>query len=915
MRKLERQIGLVSAIAISVSTMLGSGVFVLSGMATKYAGEYLWVAYLVAGLCVIPAVLSKSELSVAMPESGGTYVYIDRTFGPFIGTITGIGLWLALLLKSAFALIGFVAYLSIFTPLPIKEVAFLSLIVITILNIRGVMRVSQIQIITVVIAIIGLLILCVYRYYSDSFGYQLNETPNPHLYGDRFVYAIAFVFVSYAGVTKISAIAEEIKDPDRILPLSMISSLIIAMGLYCLVTFTLVKTIPIEILIHEQSPTPIHTLADTLGGHWFGYIFAGIGSITLISMSNAGLLASSRFPFAMSRDRLLPELLSKIHHKHLIPIYSIICSSLILGAVILFLPIEDIAKSASSFIIMLYMLENFTVIVLRETGVKWYNPKFRAKPYPWIQLFGIVSGMFLLILLGEVAFLSGLAVTVPGVLLYFFYGKKRTERKGVVKQRSNRGDLLTQTNDKTIDPTNDTDDITNIDKITNNASVIVALFGTERSPELLAKLGVALANKEHLSIILIEEIPEQTVLEAVKDNRQIKSIERRVQSFAATTSASINFGVTYSRDIVKTIHRLDNVSQCKWLVMEDVKRTQDSFTFFNSLGWLKNNLHSNTAILHDAGIHYVKKILVHTESNLHDPLIVYTAKHLARIYNASLTFTQFVHQDEPLSTAQAATEHLEKHHQSTQTPSNICIVRGKNRTQALADLSIDYDLLLTADTPPQGFLNYLTNINKPSLSQIAPCSVLYLQTPSIKTKDTLMIIKNKSIQVSSDIQVSTIIDQSLLFPKMTVNSKEKLFTQFAHAVPQKHSQTTPQHIEEALWNRENTHNTAIDNNIALPHASLDSLIEPICGICVLTAPIQYDKTNNQDSDIVVFMLYSPNERKKQLTVLSFLATLFHDTPLADRLRAADTPEDMLKALKQSEQELNLKKLNHDKATV
>ena len=94
--------------------MLGSGIFVLPGIAAGKTGPSVWLAYLLAAIFILPAALSKSELATAMPSSGGTYVYIERTFGPLLGTISGIGLWLSLLLKSSFALVGFGAYLSVF---------------------------------------------------------------------------------------------------------------------------------------------------------------------------------------------------------------------------------------------------------------------------------------------------------------------------------------------------------------------------------------------------------------------------------------------------------------------------------------------------------------------------------------------------------------------------------------------------------------------------------------------------------------------------------------------------------------------------------------------------------------------------------------------------------------------------------
>ena len=141
--------------------MLGSGIFVLPGLAAAKTGPMVWLAYLVAGLTVLPAALSKSELATAMPTSGGTYVYLERTFGPLAGTISGIGLWLSLLLKSAFALVGFSAYLSVLVDLPLTPVALVLLLVITILNILGVSVIGKLQKFIIIGVLLALMLLAI----------------------------------------------------------------------------------------------------------------------------------------------------------------------------------------------------------------------------------------------------------------------------------------------------------------------------------------------------------------------------------------------------------------------------------------------------------------------------------------------------------------------------------------------------------------------------------------------------------------------------------------------------------------------------------------------------------------------------------------------------------------------------------
>ena len=157
-----------------------------------------------------------------------------------------------------------------------------------------------------------------------------------------FLSTIAFVYISYAGVTKIAAIAGEVKNPSKNLPLAMILSLFIISSVYIAITYTLVGNVPLLEL--NEDIRPIYTLSLTLGSPIFAYIVAGLGVATLISMANSGVLASSRFPFAMAMDKLLPNNLTKIHNKHLTPINTILITCLMMALVILFLDVEKIVK-------------------------------------------------------------------------------------------------------------------------------------------------------------------------------------------------------------------------------------------------------------------------------------------------------------------------------------------------------------------------------------------------------------------------------------------------------------------------------------------------------------------------------------------------------------------------------------------
>ena len=176
---LKRTTGLAGVVIISLSAML-PGIFVTPTFAAEIMGPGIWLAYLLAASVVLPGALSKSELASGMPSSGGSYVYLERTYGPLIGTISGLGLWASFLLKSAFALIGFSAYLIVVTTyfdveIGIKVLSMTALVLITIVNILGVSKVKAIQT-PIVFSTVGLLVfICIAALFVDDFDEEASD--------------------------------------------------------------------------------------------------------------------------------------------------------------------------------------------------------------------------------------------------------------------------------------------------------------------------------------------------------------------------------------------------------------------------------------------------------------------------------------------------------------------------------------------------------------------------------------------------------------------------------------------------------------------------------------------------------------------------------------------------------------------
>ena len=210
----------------------------------------------------------------------------------------------------------------------------------------------------------------------------------------------AFVFVAYAGVTKIAAVAEEVTEPGKNLPRGILLSLLISTCLYSFVLYAMSAVLEPSAFLNEAGVPRediVYVFAKQIGGDGLGNFAAIIAILTMVSMSLAGIMAASRFPFAMARDNLLPAAMEDVHPKYETPHNTILLTGALMLLCILFLPVQKIAKLASGFKIMVFILINISVIILRQSKLTnvWHHPKYKPL-YPVFQIYGVVGGVALL---------------------------------------------------------------------------------------------------------------------------------------------------------------------------------------------------------------------------------------------------------------------------------------------------------------------------------------------------------------------------------------------------------------------------------------------------------------------------------------------------------------------------------------
>ncbi|MAO65791.1 MAG: amino acid transporter [Balneola sp.] len=437
-KKLAKELGLSDVYAIATGAMFSSGFFLLPGLAAAETGPSVVLAYLVSGIIVLPTMFSVAELATALPRSGGTYYIIDRSLGPMLGTIGGFGSWLALVLKSAFALIGMGAYISIFYDVNILYVAIFLTIVFGILNIVGAKETTWLQKVLVaalVTIMFFYIIQGVFQVFSmDVFAVAEKQfTPffTEGVFG--FFATVGMVFVSYAGLTKVASIAEEVKDPDRNIPLGMFLAIGTAVVVYVVGVYIMVALL--DPAAFREDLTPVATAGEVFLD-WLpepgGLILVVVAAVAAFaSTGNAGIMSASRYPMAMARDKLINKHFATVG-KLGTPHWSVIGTVALMLFFLLAFNVAEVAKLASAFQLLLFGLLNLAVIVMRESKIAEYDPGFNSPWYPWIQIIGVIFSIILIFEMGILSILFTVAVSAASIIWYKYYAQDKVERQGAI---------------------------------------------------------------------------------------------------------------------------------------------------------------------------------------------------------------------------------------------------------------------------------------------------------------------------------------------------------------------------------------------------------------------------------------------------------------------------------------------------
>ncbi|GAA2665538.1 amino acid permease [Streptomyces lunalinharesii] len=436
---LRRSMGVWQLTMISIGATLGTGIFVVLGQAVPEAGPAVVLSFVIAGITALFSALSYAELAGTIPVAGSSYSYAYATLGELIAWVCGWCLILEYGVSVAAVAVGWGQYLNEFLNgtlgvtipaalsappgqggyfnLPALLVVLLAMVFL----LGGAKESARANTIMVIVKILTLLLFCGVAIQGVKSGNYANFMPM----GMAGVSAAgATLFFSYIGFDAASTAGEEAKNPQRDLPRAIMLSLVIVTALYCLVAAIAVGALPWQEF--KGSEAALAGILKTVTGQGYWSVLLAFGAVVAIaSVVLTVLYGQTRILFAMSRDRLVPKVFSKVHPKSGVPRVNTVLVSLFCGVLAAAVPLGELADATSIGTLFAFALVNVAVIVLRRTRPDMPRA-FRTPFAPVFPAIGFLLCLYMMGSLGPVTWVVFGVWMAVGLVIYFGYGMRRS---------------------------------------------------------------------------------------------------------------------------------------------------------------------------------------------------------------------------------------------------------------------------------------------------------------------------------------------------------------------------------------------------------------------------------------------------------------------------------------------------------
>jgi len=457
-QRLRRVLGPVALTSLGVGCIIGTGIFVLTGVAAHdKAGPALTLSFVMAGMACVFAALCYAEFASMVPVAGSAYTYAYATLGELIAWIIGWDLVLEYSVASATVAHGWSAYFRDFIGLlgfrvptewssapfdyaaggegfrltgayfdvPAVAIAVL----VTIILVKGIRESAGINAAMVITKLaVVFFVIIVGAFYVNPDNWQPFA---PFGYGGLFssgdpkgmLAGAGLVFFAYIGFDSVSTHAEEARNPQRDVPIGILVSLVLCTVLYIAVALVLTGMVRYDqIDIHAPVSNAFIQRGITYGGYLISLgAMTGITSVLLVLM-----LSQPRVLLAMARDGLLPRsFFGAVHDRYRTPWKSTILTGIFVGTAAALIPLHILAELVNIGTLLAFVIVCAAVLVMRKTNPHAERP-FRAPLFPWVPILGILFCLTLMFSLGWHNWLRLFVWLMIGMVIYFAYGRRHS---------------------------------------------------------------------------------------------------------------------------------------------------------------------------------------------------------------------------------------------------------------------------------------------------------------------------------------------------------------------------------------------------------------------------------------------------------------------------------------------------------
>ena len=696
-RTLKRQLSLFQVIMLGTAGTLGSGIFVLTGLAADVAGPATFLAILVGGFLSFSIALNYSELATVYPETGGAMTYVREAWGKgllsfLIGSMDSI----SSTFYTALSAVGFAYSLSVFFPsVPIIPVAILVIIIFVILNILGVSNVGNAQVFMGIGLMFAFTVFIVAGFLSPNGFSVATLFPEGRMFPDigfvkntgTLLKTIALIYAVYVGFEVIADDAEEVKNPNKNIPIAIIVSLIIIMIVYSLTVVVTLGTLP-----WQQVAGSTTALSDAIKVFMPGVgvtIIAMAGMVGALTSINSSMLSATRESFTLSRDGSWPLVLSRLNRVR-VPFMAIIFIGVVSILITVFGVVDFLSYITSAGYLFVLFFSNLAMITLHKKFPDIHRP-FKA---PFFPLTPILASLTCLIVISY-SDLDALLFTggVIGVFTIYYYGKMGLQ-------------LWNDAHRRDLSP--------------GRWRIILPLI-TPNGADGLMRVGSLLAEAEKdLNMCLLTVLPStaqvdqqasgdfidkiKTQRHAILDKFIHYAVDRNVPMYTKMVA-----DVTMADGV---INEIKNDSNVKLVLMKWPAQTSSGEAYRKALKRVVDEAKVSVGVLNDKGIKTFRNIMVPVGGGVNSRLAIHLANDIAMQEGSHVDYIRVMPQEIDEESNEDMISHLQEIVMTElgQIPSDatLQISYAKSVQDAVVNEchANDYDLVIigSADNPTDGTL-------------------------------------------------------------------------------------------------------------------------------------------------------------------------------------------------------------------